>query len=61
MAPRKKAESEKEQPKEAAPVAAPKPMTPPKPKIGKLVKKDKKRLPRKEKKQAKKKLLSAAP
>jgi hypothetical protein len=33
--------------------------TPPKPKIGKLVKKDKKRLPRKEKKQAKKNLLKA--
>jgi hypothetical protein len=56
MATKKKAEVEKEQPKEAD--AAPRPeATPPKPKIGKLVKKDKKRLPRKEKKQAKKKLL----
>jgi hypothetical protein len=34
---------------------------PPKKKIGKLVKKAKQRLPRKEKKQAKKRLLSAAP
>ena len=58
MATKKKAEPEKEQPKEVAAVAQPK-ATPPKPKIGKLVKKDKKRLPRKEKKQAKKNLLKA--
>jgi hypothetical protein len=56
MATKKKAEAEKDQPKEAA--AAPRPATPPKKKIGKLVKKDKKRLPRKEKKLAKKKLMS---
>ena len=37
------------------------PATPPKKKIGKLVKKTKSRLPRKEKKQAKKKLLNSAP
>jgi hypothetical protein len=66
MATRKKADAEKEQPKEAAvqesPKAAPAPKaTPPKKKVGKLVKKDKKRLPRKEKKQAKKKLLNSAP
>jgi hypothetical protein len=58
MATRKKTEPAQEQPKEAAAVAQPK-ATPPKPKIGKLVKKDKKRLPRKEKKKAKKKLLQA--
>ncbi len=66
MATRKKAEAEKEQPKEAAVKESPKAVkapnaTPPKKKIGKLVKKDKKRLPRKEKKQAKKKLLNSAP
>lgn len=61
MATRKKAEPEKEAPKEAAKaVAAPSVATPPKKKIGKLVKKAKQRLPRKEKKQAKKKLLSSA-
>ena len=37
------------------------PATPPKKKIPKLLKKGKSRLPRKEKKRAKKKLLSAAP
>jgi hypothetical protein len=45
--------------KAAKPVAAPA-ETKPKKKIGKLLKKDKKRLPRKEKKKAKKKLLSSA-
>jgi hypothetical protein len=81
MATRKKAEPDKEQPKEAAGeeilqkaakaigsalgtmavktgIAHPK-ATPPKKKIPKLVKKNKQRLPRKEKKQAKKKLLQA--
>jgi hypothetical protein len=81
MATRKKAEPEKEQPKEAAGedtlqkaakaigsalgtmavktgiAHAP---TAPKKKIGKLVKKNKARLPRKEKKQAKKKLAKQA-
>ena len=37
------------------------PATPPKKKIAKLVKKTRARLPRKEKKQAKKKLLNSAP
>jgi hypothetical protein len=37
------------------------PATPPRKKIGKLVKKTRARLPRKEKKQAKKKLLNSAP
>ncbi|HTB17471.1 MAG TPA: hypothetical protein VK708_05110 [Bryobacteraceae bacterium] len=81
MATRKKAEPEKEQPKEAAgeeilqkaakaigsalgtvavKTGLAHPTTPPKPKIGKLVKKAKSRLPRKEKKQAKKKLLKHA-
>jgi hypothetical protein len=80
MATRKKAEPEKDQPKEAAAEAAPQDTTPtlqkaakaigsalgtmavktgiatpPKKKIGKLVKKNKARLPRKEKKAAKKK------
>jgi hypothetical protein len=77
MATRKKAEPEKEQPKEAASEDTPQSATlqkaakaigsalgaiavktgiatPPKKKIGKLVKKNKSRLPRKEKKQAKK-------
>jgi hypothetical protein len=65
MATRKKAESEKEQPKEAAVESAPPPQTAPKKtapkmKIGKLVKKNKARLPRKEKKAAKKKLAQQA-
>jgi len=79
MATRKKAEPEKEAPKEAAGEEilqkAAKAIgsalgtmavktgiaTPPKKKIGKLVKKNKTRLPRKEKKKAKKKLLKAQP
>ncbi len=44
-----------------APAPAPRPSTPPRKKIGKLVKKDKKRLPRKAKKLAKKQLLKSAP
>ncbi len=83
MATRKKAEPEKEQPKEAAGEDTPQNatlqkaakaigsalgtmavktgiVTPPKKKIGKLVKKAKQRLPRKEKKQAKKKLAKQA-
>ena len=65
MASKKKAEAEKEQPKEAAGEAVPQkaaktsvaaPTPPTKKKIGKLVKKAKQRLPRKEKKRAKKKL-----
>jgi len=44
-----------------APAPAPHPSTPPRKKIGKLVKKDKKRLPRKAKKLAKKQLLKSAP
>lgn len=76
MATKKKAEPEKEQPKEAAgeeilqkaakaigsalgsmavKTGIVHPATPPKKKIGKLVKKNKARLPRKEKKKAKKK------
>ncbi len=86
MATRKKAEPEKEQPKEAGGEDTPQnatlqkaakaigsalgamavktgiahPQTAPKKKIGKLVKKNKTRLPRKEKKQAKKKLSKQA-
>ncbi len=81
MATKKKAEPEKEQPKEAAgeeilqkaakaigsalgtmavKTGIAHPATPPKKKIGKLVKKNKARLPRKEKKKAKKKAAKSA-
>lgn len=69
MATKKKAEAEKQSPKEAAGEETPKKAaktvtaparTNPKKKIGKLQKKVKQRLPRKEKKQAKKKLFSSA-
>jgi hypothetical protein len=81
MATRKKAEPEKEQPKEAAgedtlqkaakaigsaigsiavKTGLAHPATPPRKKIGKLVKKAKQRLPRKEKKLAKKKQAKTA-
>jgi hypothetical protein len=81
MATRKKAEPEKEQPKEAAgddtlqkaakaigsalgsmavKTGLAHPATPPKKKIGKLVKKAKQRLPRKEKKLAKKRQAKSA-
>jgi hypothetical protein len=55
MATRKKAEPKEEPVVIAHPVSTPK-----KKKIGKLVSKNKKRLPRKEKKAAKKRLLTAA-
>jgi len=48
--PKKKKAPKEEAPAAAPPVAAPKPSTPPRPKVPKLVKKDKHRLPRKEKK-----------
>lgn len=60
MATRKKSEQVKEAEGGESLQQAPKPQTPSK-KIGKLLKKDKHRLPRKEKKLAKKRLLSAAP
>jgi len=66
MATRKKAEKEKEPAREQVAEKAVKSSaphaeaTPPRKKIGKLVKKAKQRLPRKEKKQAKKRLLMSA-